>query len=147
MKTIMVYVLLFVSTVSFAEESSTTEDLFKACSNKDNAYNYGRYCLGKLSGYKHSIDELITVYARGYVDGVASTGKNKDNYLNYKTVDVSYSTITKTYGCVRDKTEEELSQAFVKWMKNHPNTLNKSLIFTARQAFLKYFPPPCEKLK
>lgn len=147
MKNIITFILIVISSISFAEEPSTTESLFLACNKKEDNYNYGRYCLGKLSGYKHSIDELITVYARGYVEGAISAGKNKDYYLNYKTLDSSYDTIVKTYGCVRDKTEEELAVAFVKWMKAHPKEMNKTLLLTARQAFLKYFPPPCGKWK
>jgi hypothetical protein len=144
MKTVAMLILLFFNSILFADETSTTEQLFTACSKKENK-SYGQYCLGAMAGYKHSINEIITVYARGYANGVASTGKNIDDYLNYKTLDMSYYTIIKTYGCVRDQTESELAGAFIKWMNNHPTEMDKTLLFTARQAFLEHFPPPCEK--
>ncbi len=144
MKFRLLYILLFLSTASSATEDSTTKQLFSACKTEGKDNKYSDFCLGQLVGYKHSIDELITVYARGYADGAAHAGHDKKSYLNGQTIDLSYKVIINTYGCVRDQTTDDLATAFIQWIDNNPKEMDKSLLFTARQAFVEHFPPPCK---
>jgi hypothetical protein len=142
-KLILLLTILFINSSATAS-TAPTKTWMDACDSKS---NHRKVCMGYFSSLHNSQDFAYLAAIDSYRNMLVILNREeiiedpeKFSVFNKKAKDTAWM----LYGCIQEKSVEQMMAVFVKWAEENPSKWHLPISESITESLVMAFPPPCE---